>query len=175
MFAELKISNRLGIGFFVLLLLFCCAVLVSIQALNTASDGFRDYRSLARNTNNAGRVQANLLSLRIAALHYINNGKAEALREELARMAALKALLQSAHQDAISQEQISTFNEVEQLADQYASTFEKVAAKISERNNLVHDNLNVIGPRMEKELSQILLNARTDNDMETAFLQPRLC
>ncbi|KZN33656.1 methyl-accepting chemotaxis protein [Pseudoalteromonas luteoviolacea] len=169
MLAELKISNRLGIGFFVLLLLFGCAVLVSIQALNTASDGFRDYRSLARNTNNAGRVQANLLSLRIAALHYINNGKADALREELARMAALKELLQSAHQDAISKEQIRTFNDVELLADKYASTFEQVAARISERNSIVHDKLNVIGPRMEQDLSHILLDARKDNDMEAAF------
>ncbi|KZN63936.1 methyl-accepting chemotaxis protein [Pseudoalteromonas luteoviolacea] len=169
MFAELKISSRLGAGFFVLLLLFSCAVLVSIQALNTAAEGFRDYRSLARNTNNAGRVQANLLSLRIAALHYINNGKAEALREELSRMAALKELLQSAHKDAISEEQVSTFNDVEQLADQYASVFEQVADKIAQRNVLVHDKLNVIGPRMEQDLSQILLSARRDNNMEAAF------
>ncbi|OCQ21205.1 hypothetical protein A7985_11275 [Pseudoalteromonas luteoviolacea] len=169
MFAELKISNRLGAGFFVLLLLFSCAVLVSIQALNTAAEGFRDYRSLARNTNNAGRVQANLLSLRIAALHYINNGKAEALREELSRMAALQELLQSAHEDAITEEQINTFNDVEQLANQYASVFEQVARKIAERNTLVHEKLNVIGPKMEQDLSQILLNARQDGDMETAF------
>ncbi|KZN52707.1 methyl-accepting chemotaxis protein [Pseudoalteromonas luteoviolacea] len=169
MFAQLKISSRLGFGFCVLLLLFSCAVLVSVQALNTAADGFREYRSLARNTNNAGRVQANLLTLRIAALHYINTGSHIALQEERTRMSTLNELLVSAHKDAISKEQIQTFIDVENLANQYANTFQKVEDKIAQRNEIVHESLNKMGPLMEQDLSNILISAREDNDMEAAF------
>ncbi|MBQ4837842.1 methyl-accepting chemotaxis protein [Pseudoalteromonas luteoviolacea] len=169
MFAQLKISSRLGLGFCVLLLLFSCAVLVSIQALNTASDGFKEYRSLARNTNNAGRVQANLLTIRIAALHYINTGSQIALQEERTRMATLNELLANAHHDAISNEQVQTFIDVENLATQYANTFAKVEEKIAERNEIVHKSLNKMGPLMEQDLSRVLLSAREDNDMEAAF------
>ncbi|KZN59856.1 hypothetical protein N473_02770 [Pseudoalteromonas luteoviolacea CPMOR-1] len=169
MFAQLKISSRLGVGFCVLLLVFSCATLVSIQALNTAADGFSDYRSLARNTNNAGRIQANLLTLRIAALHYINTGSHIALQEERTRMETLNELLEKAHQDAISNEQIQTFIDVEKLANQYANTFQKVEEKIAQRNAIVHEQLNKMGPLMEQDLSSILLSARQDNDMEAAF------
>ncbi|NTS78496.1 hypothetical protein HR060_16755 [Catenovulum sp. SM1970] len=83
----------------------------SIIALNKATHNFSDYRSLARNTNYAGLIQANLLSVRIAALDYIN----EALNIQKQRFNALLDLLESAKKEAISQEEIKTFNEIERL------------------------------------------------------------
>jgi methyl-accepting chemotaxis protein len=47
--------------------------IVGITSLNKAKVGFRDYRSLAQQTNEAGRVQANLLTARLHVKNYVIN------------------------------------------------------------------------------------------------------
>ena len=90
MFNNLSLSKKLSFGFGIVLLLLGVTALIGINALSTASSGFGDYRGLARGTNNAGRVQANLLSMRLAALNYYNTGNEEALRTPSLRSQKIK-------------------------------------------------------------------------------------
>lgn len=170
MFADLSISKRLSLGFALILLLSALSSVIAISALDDAAKGFKEYRGLARNTNNAGRIQANLLSVRIAALDYINTSNPESLRAEQRRLQLLKTISQDAQKEAISALQINTFIEIESLVDDYANTFQLIEDKIATRHQLVNEQLNVIGPRMEQELSAILLSAKQDKNMDVAFL-----
>ncbi|NTS78497.1 methyl-accepting chemotaxis protein [Catenovulum sp. SM1970] len=44
-----------------------------------------------------------------------------------------------------------------------------IEGKIAQRHQLVNGTLNVIGPTMERKLSDILVSARNDGDMEAAY------
>ena len=93
MFKNMKIGMKLGSGFGVVLVLLALAAILAFNALNTASEGFSDYRALARNTNNGGRVQANLLSMRLAALGYYSTSDEQLLKTQQERFSNLNELL----------------------------------------------------------------------------------
>ena len=65
MFDKLKIRTRLIVGFAVIIILMLIVTLVSFESLSIGSKGFKEYRSIARITNITGRIQANMLKLRM--------------------------------------------------------------------------------------------------------------
>ena len=164
------ITSRLALGFSLLLYLFIGTSIVSIYALNSAASGFKNYREFARNTNNAGRIQANFLSVRIAALDYISTSNPEALRTEQQRIKLLTELSQKAQAEAINQQQLQTFQTIESLVSLYSDTFKQIEEKIALRHKIVNEQLNVLGPKMERSLSAIWISAREDGDIEAAYL-----
>ncbi|MCK6262906.1 methyl-accepting chemotaxis protein [Vibrio sp. ZSDE26] len=169
MFQNMKIGGRLGLGFGLVLMLLIITAYLSFNALQTASSGFSDYRSLARNTNNAGRVQANLLSVRLAALKYIDSSNLEFLDVQQGRFEQLKTLMLEARQEASSKDQKETFESVEQHLLSYDEAFNLIKKKIERRHILVHDTLDVLGPQIEKQITSLLLGSKHDGNMEEAF------
>ncbi|WP_295894332.1 methyl-accepting chemotaxis protein [uncultured Vibrio sp.] len=169
MFKNMKIGGRLGLGFGLVLLLLVTTAYLSFNALQTASSGFSDYRSLARNTNNAGRVQANLLSVRLAALKYIDSSDTAFLNIQQDRFSQLQGLMQEARQEASSTEEKETFESVEAQLLDYDETFNVITRKIERRHVLVHDTLDVLGPQIEKLITALLLGSKEDGNMEEAF------
>ena len=83
---NMRIGGKIYGGFALVL-----AVLLAIAGLsifmNLANkSSFVDYRNAARLTNEAGRVQANMLSARLSFMKYQNNQSTEAAQELYARL-----------------------------------------------------------------------------------------
>lgn len=169
MFKNFKIGMRLGIGFGAVILLLSVVALISFNALNTASDGFTDYRGLARNTNNAGRVQANVLSMRLAALGYYNTTDQAQLQSEQERFSQLKELLISSKNEAVGKDELNTFSEIEKVVQEYDVTFQEIVGLINHRHELVRENLDKIGPKIEQQLTDIIVSANNDADVSAAY------
>ena len=169
MFKNMKIGLRLGLGFGAVVVLLSIVATLSFNALNTASDGFGEYRGLARNTNNAGRVQANVLSMRLAALGYYNTGNEGQFKNEQERSAKLRELLVDAKEQAIDDEQRKVFGQIEGTHANYASTFDEIIGLMKRRDELVHENLDKLGPQMERNLTSILQSASKDKETEAAY------
>jgi methyl-accepting chemotaxis protein len=165
----MKIGLRLGLAFGMVISLLGIVALLSISALDTASTGFTEYRGLARNTNNAGRVQANVLSMRLAALAYYNTTDEALLKRQMERAEKVNKLALEAKQNALNEEQQRVFTEIEEIAAGYGDTFGEIVALIDRRHKLVGGTLDGLGPQMERNLSEILQSARRDNDMEAAY------
>lgn len=70
----LTFSRKLFLGFSVVILLLAIVGSTSYFALTNTSTGFEEYRSLARATNAVGRVQANMLMVRMEEKSYIATG-----------------------------------------------------------------------------------------------------
>jgi len=66
-FENLNIPMNFGLAFGVVITALAVMTLVSISGLNLAFDNFVEYRSLARQANADGRVQANIISTRVYA------------------------------------------------------------------------------------------------------------
>jgi methyl-accepting chemotaxis protein len=170
MFKNMKMGMRLSMSFGAVVLLLIAVALIAFNALNTASHGFTEYRGLALNTNNAGRVQANALSMRLAALAYYNTGDNESLKTEQERSDLLKELIVKSEEKALNDDQRNTFAEIGETAKQYTNTFNELVKLAEQRNELVNDKLDKIGPYIERQLTEILLSAHKDNDMDAAYI-----
>lgn len=72
MISRLKLNTQLYVSFGLILLLLGVISVTSVVGFNSINDGFIEYRGLARHTNLAGRLQANMLTMRLAVLNYIN-------------------------------------------------------------------------------------------------------
>lgn len=165
-----SISKKIYLGFGFMVCILAAISTVAIFSLDASEEGFNEYRSYARNTNNVGRIQANLLSVRIAALRYIIHGEQSDLRASQRRFDLFRDLMVQAKLEAINTHQLQTYEEIERLFNQYIQVFEEIEGKINARNEVVNERLNILGPELERALSQILVTAKDDNDTEAAYL-----
>ncbi len=68
---NIKISHKLMISFGLILGLLVTISVAGYQGLSRSDKGFSEYRELARDSNLAGRLQANLLMLQSSFSHYL--------------------------------------------------------------------------------------------------------
>ncbi|MBF0383500.1 MAG: methyl-accepting chemotaxis protein, partial [Magnetococcales bacterium] len=62
---NLKVSSVMALGFGIAIVLLLIVSGVAYNGLGEAVSGFTNYRGLARDTNLAGRLQANMLMVRM--------------------------------------------------------------------------------------------------------------
>ncbi|MCG8568662.1 MAG: methyl-accepting chemotaxis protein, partial [Spirochaetes bacterium] len=70
----MKLKTKITAGFAVVVVLLLIISCVGIFMLRVASNGFTEYRGLARDTNLSGRLQANMLMVRMNVKDYIITG-----------------------------------------------------------------------------------------------------
>ncbi|MBJ7536252.1 HAMP domain-containing methyl-accepting chemotaxis protein [Marinomonas transparens] len=162
-------TQKLYIGFTVLLMLLCLVAVTSYMALGNASSGFGDYRSLARATNAVGRVQANMLMVRMNVKDFIITSDQKDKDEFDFYWEKTQSYMDEATKDIMDPERANTINEVAALLTQYNEGFQQVITLKAQRNDLVGNVLDKNGPLIEKNLTKILISAKEDGDMSAAY------
>ncbi|KLN59162.1 hypothetical protein WH96_19350 [Kiloniella spongiae] len=151
------------------ILSFLIAVSISSYiALSRANEEFDSYRALARETNQMGRIQANLLSARLGVKDYIIKNSDEAAQNVRDRAEATEKIIQKSKTLFKNKEHLKTIvGAIEQIA-LYRSSFEEVTLLVKKRNQLV-EQLNNIGPKSEQTLTKIMKSAFEDGDATAAY------
>ena len=166
---RLNISTQVFSGFAVLLLLLLAIAIMSLSALFQADSNFKSYRSLARQTNAEGRVQANMLMTRLYAKDFIISSDAKDI--EMIELRAQQTIEMIAEAAELTEEvgyQL-LIEGLDQELREYLAGFEQVTEKQERRDEIVHGALNVVGPSIEKELTAIMESAFEDGDAEAAY------
>jgi len=168
-FSNLKVSSKIGVGSGAVLAFLVVVSSVAYFALTSVGSQFTEYRTLARQSNEMGRIQANLLSARIGVKNYILQNSKEAADVVRQRAKATEELIRNAQGLFTDSERLAVFDaSLEEIAT-YRSTFEYVTKLVAERNVLV-DQLNDVGPRAERALTEIMTSAYEDGDPAAAYL-----
>ncbi|RNF73345.1 methyl-accepting chemotaxis protein [Marinomonas rhizomae] len=162
-------SKKLYLGFSVVMVLLVIVGSTAYFALTKASDGFGDYRSLARATNAVGRVQANMLMARMKEKDFILSGSSEDKEAFDLYWNNTQQFLSNATTDIKKPEEIEVIKELGFSLDNYLDGVESVVILKKKRNELVDDILNVYGPDIEKNLTKILVSAKNDGDVSAAY------
>jgi methyl-accepting chemotaxis protein len=160
---------KIYIGFALLLAFMGVVAFIGYNALSGSSEGFEEYREVARKTNLLSRVQANMLMVRMNAKDYIISGdetRYEQLEEYLEKTSGFLA---EASENVGDQETAEVMAEVRADLTAYDKAFDEVADGMAERERLFSEVLAVEGPVMEEKLSGIMSSASKDNDVDTAF------
>lgn len=166
---NIKISTKIYIGFGTLLVAMLTISVSAVYELNLTNDSFSNYRSIARNTNLVGRLQANMLLTRLGAKDFVISASDKAIAtvsERVVKAKEFAAQTKEAVKDPALQSSVASM--VDQIAE-YETTFKEVTALQAQRNVLVNEVLNARGPKMEKNLSKVMESAYADNDAEAAF------
>ncbi len=169
MFKNLTVGKRIIFGFTLLLILLVAVWGIAFFGFGKASEGFTQYRGLARDTNLSGRLQANMLMVRMNVKDFIITGSDKDREQYESYFKKMEGFLAESQKEIQNPERAAIIDNVEKEVVEYNEGFHKVLAFKEERNSLVYDVLNVKGPLMEKSLTQIMISAEKDQDMTAAF------
>ncbi|MCK5665953.1 MAG: hypothetical protein KAI17_20835, partial [Thiotrichaceae bacterium] len=174
MFKNMKISTMLGLGFAGVLVITLVIAIVSYQGLQTATEGFKDYRGLAKDTNLSGRVQANMLMVRLYVKDFFKTGSPESVEKYKARMKISKQLIAEAEKEIQKPERAKNVRFIVDSVDDYENYFQQVIEFKAQRDNLVTKKMDPNGLLMRKNLTKIMKSAYDDKDPTAAYYAGRI-
>ncbi len=166
---NLKLGRKFTLAFGVVVALVGIGSTVALWGLFSASDGFTQYRSLARNANLAGRLQANMLMVRMNVKDFIVSGDQKEVGEYDEFVKKMQEFLTESRESITDPQRSTMVREVTTDVKDYEEGFQQVVKYIGDCDRYINDVLNVKGPEMERNLTAIMLSAKEDNDMAAAY------
>ncbi len=166
---NIRIQTKTFGGFGLVLTLLVAIGGVSIFELLRGSDTFQSYRELARQSNALAEVATHMRDTRLGVKDFIIRGdEASANRVRTAQKLAIEAAQSARALNAdVTKDELLTTIENDLIA--YENAFEEVVSFRAERDALVNEGLNAIGPQIRKKLSSIMETAARDGDTPAAY------
>ncbi|MEO5341923.1 MAG: methyl-accepting chemotaxis protein [Gammaproteobacteria bacterium SHHR-1] len=164
----MKLSTQISLGFAAVMALLLVVSVSAYMGLGTAIQGFTDYRGLARDANLAGRVQANMLIVRISAINYLRKHSDAAVENFKERYKVLGELVDEATREIQKPERAERVAFVKKSVAEYERGFFQVVDFMHRRNKIVDDDLDPNGLAMGEAVTAIMQSARKDGDTEAA-------
>jgi len=169
----MKISKLIVFGFSITILILVAVSTVSIYGTFTSARGFKDYRALARDTNLAARLQANMLMTRMKVKDFLINNSQESRDSYHEYVREMHKYLEKAQTEILNTERAEKISFIAHSVGKYEKSFEHVADIINKRNSKMNDLLNH-GLQMRKDLTDITVSAFKDGNHEASFYTARM-
>jgi len=166
---KVKLRTKIVTGFGIVIALLVTIGVISLLQISTASGGFQEYRGLARDTNLTGELQSNMLMVRMNVKDFQITGSQKDIEQYDEYFASMKGFLLESQEEIQQPERAALIDRIDETVLAYNQAFEQIKAFRVQRNELVNSNLNVIGPKMEQDLTEILISAEKDGDMTASF------
>lgn len=170
MYKNLKLTWKIALGFGLVLLMLILVATVSYSGLKNASDGFSDYRGLARDTNLSGRLQANMLMVRMNVKDYLITKSEKDILQYQDYLNKMHRFLDEAKKEIQKPERAKLVTSVTAEIIKYETAFEQVIQLIASRDDLVANQLDPNGLKMREAMTAIILSAYEDKDVSASYL-----
>ncbi len=162
MYKNLSLMKKLIGSFSVILVLLVVIGGVGYKSLERSDEGLSQYRELARNTNLAGRVQANMLMARMEVKNFIINGREKDIEEFDASFEKTEGFMAEAHTAFQQPERARLIKAADESLKQYKQDFEQVKAYMHQRDILVNETLSVVGTAIVRKSTEMLQVAQQE-------------
>ena len=169
MFRNLSVNKKIAIGFGSVLTLIVIVAFVAYSGFNTASEGFDNYLELSSDTDIAGRVQANLLMMRMNVKDYVISAQDSDLQEYNNYLSQTESLFSDAQDQIQNPERVKLLNAALDDFSTYKQDFQKAVSTIQEQNTIRTNVLDTIGPEVETALTNIMDNAESAGENDVAI------
>lgn len=174
MFSKLKLTQQLNVGFGLILALLIIIALIAYNGFSSGYNNFVEYRSLARDTNLAGRVQANMLMMRLSVLSFINTRSEESVAQYYSRKEKMNQFLVEARSEIVDPRRAGLIHDIGLGIEEYERSFEQVVRLFEQRNDLVFKELDPTGLVMRKTVTKIMESTYTENNLQAVNNAGRL-
>lgn len=174
MLNNLKLNTQLQLSFGLIISLLVISSIIAYTGLSKTYTGFVEYRKLARDTNLAGRVQANMLMMRLSALAFISTRSEDKVTQFDERREKMETFLHQAETDIQEPNRARLIQEVVGEVETYKNGFSSVVELFQERNEVVSSRLDPAGLAMRQATTQIIKTAYNDGDPDAAYYASRV-
>lgn len=170
---DMKISKLIIFGFSITILILTAVSAVSIYGTFSSSTGFKEYRALARDTNLAGRLQANMLMVRLMVKDFLISNSQASRDSYHGYVEEMHKYLEEAKGEILNPQRAEKISFITRSVGDYERAFESVADIINKRNDKMNDLLQH-GLKMRKDLTDIMVSAYQDGDPEASYYAARM-
>ena len=168
MFKNIKLRTQLNLGFAISFVLLVVVAATAGWGLQSALDGFTEYRWLARASNRVADFQDEILSVRFAVQNFIINGDDQSVQAYHQRFDKMEATLKDLKKDASHPERAKQVALVETQSQQYNQAFDQTVAARARQNELI-SQLRISGAEALNTL--IGLSSQAGIDQNTVVLE----
>lgn len=174
MVRDLKLGWKIGIGFAVVLGLLSVILTISIMALRDTEQGIGSYRELARDSNLTGRLEANMLMVRMNVKDYLLSQRDEDLRQFTRYLDKVNTLMAETRQSVHDPERSALLTQIDDSLKEYNQSFEEMAALTQRSNQVRKDKLEPLYDTLFSTMASIAHSAYQDNDYQTFFFATKV-
>ena len=146
---------QINLSFGLVIALLFVVSIIAYSGLSSTYSQFLGYRSLADHSNLAGRIQGNMLAMRLSVLGYMNQQKASDIKEFENRKIKMYEFLNEAKVEIKDKKSAAIISEVLSEIVIYEKAFYDVVDLYVKRNELVLGSLDPAGLTMRKTISDI--------------------
>lgn len=170
MLKNLKVATLIGSGFGLIILLLMIISSYSYLSMGTAANGFEEYRRTAKQTNLIGRIQANMLMVRLNVKDFNTTGSEQDKQQYHEYLAKTGDFIKEAESSIKNPERKAMIDAVSKDLADYDAAMGKIFNMRKERDGLVDGALNVLGPQIENDLTSLMNVAEKNQDTAAAIL-----
>ncbi len=165
---NLSVSKKIWLGFGSVLLLQIVMGGVGLLSLTSIGDLFTGYRSISQETNDVGRIQANMLMARMGVKDFLIRRSADSIEMVSTRAKATEALIQDARAVALTEEQSGLLDRLLADVKAYQEAFEQVVALQDKRDKIQKDMAST-GDGMLESVRKLMNRAYNDGEIKDAY------
>jgi len=165
----MTIKLKLILSFSIIGLLVAILSGYSIYGVSKSSQGFTNYREMAKDSLLASRVQANMLMVRMNVKDYLKNPIQKEIDEFEGYYKKTNGFIKEALQEIHKPVRATMVQTIAADLTVYHDSFYKVVELFKQRNMVVNKNLDVNGKKIEQLLSAVMQSARKDNDKDASL------
>ncbi len=169
MFRNLSLAKKLFLSFGLLLLLLLGVGLIGVRSMSTSVQGFAEYRDLALENNLVGNIQANMLEVQLATKNFMKSKDKKELEEFQRHLQAFKELISRAETEVEEADRQQAIKSIAADLIAYQEAFQTVIERMAEMDEQEKGTLNILGPQMEKTLTELLHRAEQAGEIGTAY------
>lgn len=159
---------QINLSFGLVIVLLFVVSIIAYSGLSSTYSQFLEYRSLADHSNLAGRIQGNMLAMRLSVLGYVNEKSDSKIEEFEDRKIKMHEFLSEAKTDIEDEKSSKIISEILSEVVIYEKAFYDVVDLYVKRNELVSRSLDPAGLAMRKTISEINKLAYQDAEMDEA-------
>ena len=166
---DISIKKRLLIAFTLIALFVAILAGYSNYGVSKSAAGFTNYREMAKDSVLAGRVQANMLMVRMNVKDYLKNPIQKEIDEFNAYYKKTTAFVNEALKEIQKPTRAPMVKTISEDLKVYHESFFKVIEYMNNRNDVVNHNLNVNGKNIEHLMTSVMESAYKDGDIEASL------
>ena len=141
----------------------------NILGVSKSAEGFKSYREMAKDSVLAGRVQANMLMVRMNVKDYLKTTSQKDINEFNEYYTKTNGFVHEALIEIQKPTRAPMVKSISQDMLVYKEGFYKVIKYMNTRNDIVNKNLDVNGKKIEKLLTSVMNSAVADGDKEAGL------
>ncbi len=169
MLKNMTIKKKLITSFALISLLVALLSLFSIININKSAGGFTNYREMAKDSVLAGRVQANMLMVRMNVKDYLKTKLQKNVDEFNQYFEKTQQLINEAKQEIQKSSRASIVAKIDNDLKEYKKHFEQVISLMKQRDDVKHNNLDLNGKKIEQLLTSVMNSANQDGNKSVAL------